>query len=161
MVAETQAPWLSSDNLRWATVIQTSHERAFGTRLFTGSSTAVDSRAHSQELFALAAPVLAHHASNDPLLIYANAAALKLWRRCWSDMVGMPSRLTAPEQERTERAQALSKAQRVDAFQGYRGIRIDSQGRRFVIHNARIWTLWNEHGEACGQAASFSDWWWL
>lgn len=105
--------------------------------------------------------MLAHNTRQDPTLIYANAAALKLWCRRWSQMVGMPSRLTAPEQERRERAQALGSAQQQDAVRGYQGIRVDSQGRQFVINNARIWTVWDEQGERCGQAASFSNWWWI
>ena len=94
-------------------------------------------------------------------MVYVNAAALQLWRRRWEQMVGMPSRLTAPPGERAERASALSQAGRIDAYQGYRGIRIDSQGRRFLIDNARIWTLWDARGQRCGQAASFTRWWWL
>jgi hypothetical protein len=30
-----------------------------------------------------------------------------------------------------------------------------------MIQNARIWTLWDQHQHACGQAASFSNWWWI
>ena len=105
--------------------------------------------------------MLAHNDSSDPALVYANAAALKLWQRRWAQMVGMPSRLTAPEQERRERAQALGNARQQDAYQGYSGIRIDSQGHRFVINNARIWTLWDLNGQRCGQAATFASWHWL
>ena len=162
MVVDLHAPWLSPENLRWATIIQISHQRAFGRDLLPGHQSDQESiRSSSQHLFSAAGPVLAHDGGSDPALIYANAAALRLWRRRWRQMVGMPSRLTAPEQERQERAQALGSAQKMDAFHGYRGIRIDSEGRRFVINNARIWTLWDEQGECCGQAASFSNWWWI
>jgi hypothetical protein len=34
-------------------------------------------------------------------------------------------------------------------------------GRRFRIEGARLWTLRNEAGDACGQAACFESWWWL
>ena len=164
MVVDTPFPalWLSPDAQRWALIIEASHSRAFGSPLVARHPVASDAkRSHCQELFACPSPVLAHDGGSDPALIYANAAALRLWRRRWSQMVGMPSRLTAPEQERQERAQALGSAQKMNAFQGYRGIRIDSEGRRFVINNARIWTLWDEKGECCGQAASFSNWWWI
>jgi hypothetical protein len=50
---------------------------------------------------------------------------------------------------------------RREAISNYSGIRIDSQGRRFRIEGARLWTLRNEAGEACGQAACFESWWWL
>ena len=72
-----------------------------------------------------------------------------------------PSRLTAPNSERAERSNALGQAKRLDAVQNYRGIRISRKGRRFMINKARIWTLWDADERACGQAACFSDWWWL
>ena len=105
--------------------------------------------------------MLAHGNSADPVLVYANAAALQLWGRPWADMVGMPSRLTAPDEVRSERRQALQVAQRQEAIRRYGGVRIDRAGRRFMIRNARIWTLWDEEQRSCGQAACFSDWWWL
>ena len=73
-------------------------------------------------------------------------------------MVGMPSRLTAPANERKKRTTALFQAKQAHAIKNYQGIRMDSKGRRFLIHNARIWTLWDEEGPAFGQAASFTNW---
>ena len=160
-MAESTAAWLSPENQRWAQTIERSHQRAFGRGLLPGHACADQIRTRAQSLFSASDPVLAHNSNQDPTLVYANAAALLLWRRDWNAMVGMPSRLTAPEQARAERAQALGSAQTMDAFQGYRGIRIDSTGRRFVIDNARIWTLWDAQGERCGQAASFGRWWWI
>ena len=96
-----------------------------------------------------------------PCLIYANRAALSLWRRSWPGMVGMPSRHTAEPEVRASRQQALARAHKQQAITGYSGIRIDSQGRRFAIQGACIWTLIDSHGKACGQAAAFSNWHWL
>lgn len=158
---EPSAAWLSPEHQRWALIIESSHQRAFGRGLLQGDFAPDQTRTRAQSLFSKREPVLAHNGNQDPSLIYANAAALLLWRRDWNAMVGMPSRFTAPEQERQERAQALGSAEKMDAFQGYRGIRIDSEGRRFVIDNARIWTLWDAQGERCGQAASFASWWWI
>ena len=76
-------------------------------------------------------------------------------------MVGMPSRLTAEPQERQSRALALQQALNQQAIEGYSGIRISSSGRRFQIQNARLWSLQDPDGHACGQAAAFSAWWWL
>jgi hypothetical protein len=73
----------------------------------------------------------------------------------------MPSRLTAEPAERASRRQALVAARAQEAIEGYRGIRIDSRGRRFAIEGARLWTLRNGSGQPCGQAASFSSWWLL
>ena len=105
--------------------------------------------------------MLAHGTEQDPSLSYANAAALQLWDSHWDGLIGMPSRLTAPDSERAERSSALGQAKRLDAVQNYRGIRISRKGRRFMINKARIWTLWDAEERICGQAACFSDWWWL
>jgi hypothetical protein len=75
--------------------------------------------------------------------------------------VGLPSRLTAPTTEQAERSLALSEAKSQDAIEGYCGIRISRKGQRFMIKNARIWTLWDQQQQAFGQAASFSNWWWI
>jgi hypothetical protein len=56
-------------------------------------------------------------------LIYANRAALGLWRRNWSTMVGMPSSQTAEPQQRASRQQALATAQQQHAISDYSGIR--------------------------------------
>ena len=103
---------------------------------------------------------MAHGTGSDPLILYGNSAALQLWGLRWEQLVGMPSRLTAPEEERSERQTALTEAQTKEAIRGYSGTRISQGGRRFQIRDARIWTLWNEDNLCCGQAACFSDWWW-
>ncbi len=111
-----------------------------------------------QDLFSSDVAVLAHDNSRDPLLIYANATALRLWERPWEDMIGMPSRYTAEAEARSQRDSALQQAKQGDAFEGYSGVRVSRTGQRFMISNARIWTLWDETGRDCGQAAAFSSW---
>ena len=148
---QAPAPWLTPGKQQLAQLILGSHQRAFGRPLAPSA----------QELFCADLVVLAHDGSADPCLTYANAAALRLWERPWNAMVGIPSRLTAEPQERASRRQALQQALNQDAIEGYSGIRISSSGRRFQIHNARLWTLHNAEGGPCGQAAAFSDWWWL
>ena len=105
--------------------------------------------------------VLAHDGAADPLLSYANRAALTLWRRRWSEMVDLPSRLTAEPAERRARSAVLARALRSEAIEGYGGIRIDSTGRRFAIEAACLWSLRDGTGRPCGQAARFSRWWLL
>ena len=92
---------------------------------------------------------------------YANGAALQLWSRCWDEMIGMPSRLTAPKREQTQRQAALSRVMQQDAIKNYQGIRIDSTGQEFLVRNVRVWTLWNEDGLSFGQAAAIKEWWTL
>jgi hypothetical protein len=142
-------------------MLLSSHQRAFGTPLVAGLAGGATPRQAAQEVFAADRAVLAHDGSADPRLIYANATALRLWRRRWDAMVGLPSRLTAAPAERQERALSLALAQEKEALQGYGGIRVDSSGRRFRIERAKLWTLRDGLGLTRGQAASFASWWWL
>jgi len=156
------APWLEPPQRQLAACILQSHQASFERPLLASG----DPEHQAQELFACPTVLLAHDGSNPgsdpgPRLIYANAAALQLWERPWRELVGLPSRLTAEPQERKGRARMLVLAREQHAIQGYSGVRISSSGRRFQIRNARLWTLWTAAGEPCGQAAAFSDWWWL
>ena len=155
-------PWLTPELHTIAQRIVAGHAAGFGTALLAP----VDPAHLAAELFALDTLVLAHDGADPdgdpgPRLIYANAAALRLWRRPWAEQIGLPSRLTAEPQERPGRARMLVNARQEHALTGYCGIRIDSTGRRFQIRNARLWTLRDGNGTPCGQAAAFSDWWWL
>ena len=156
-----EAAWLTADKQGLAGLLLQAHQRAFGRSLIAAAHPGRSKQQLCQELFACAFPVLAHGTGQDPKLSYANAAALQLWETHWDELIGMPSRLTAPDSERAERSNALGQAKRLDAVQNYRGIRISCKGRRFMINKARIWTLWDAEEQVCGQAACFSDWWWL
>jgi hypothetical protein len=160
------APWLTATAVSTAEQILSSHQLAYGTRLLAGLPVDASPGQRAQALFASPFCVLAHDGADPdgdpgPRLIYANRAALILWRRRWAEMVGMPSQLTAEPQERALRRQALRSARAATAIAGYSGVRIDSQGRRFQIRAAQLWTLQAPSGQPCGQAARFSDWHWL
>ena len=159
--AEDSTAWLTAQKLGLAAALLRSHQRAFGRPLLACTGRAASLRLRCQELFACGFPVLAHGTGVDPCLSYANAAALQTWETHWAELIGMPSRLTAPEREQQERRQALGQARNAEAISGYRGIRISRKGRRFMINNARIWTLWDQEERVIGQAACFRDWWWL
>ncbi len=154
-------PWLSEAAIATSGRLLAGHRRAFGRPLLAGVDAGRTPLQAAQELFVAATVVLAHDGAADPRLIYANRAALLLWRRPWGAMVGLPSRLTAEPAERQIRALALEQARRRKALTGYAGIRVDSGGRRFRIENARLWTLLDGGGQPCGQAAAFASWWWL
>lgn len=152
--------WLTPASQQLVVQLLAAHARAFGRPLLTGLCADATPLQWSQALFAAATVVLAHDGADPggdpgPRLIYANRAALQLWRRPWAELVGMPSRHTAEPAERAGRAQALQRVQRLHAIADYSGIRIDSQGRRFQISGARVWSL------PGGQAAAFSAWHWL
>ena len=161
VIASTNAPWLRPDAQALINSLLISYQRAFAQPLLVCDQSDPFHRTAAQELFASPIAVLAHDHSPDPLLTYVNNKALRIWGHRWQTMVGMPSRLTAEESARGERASALQQAHQNAGFKGYCGIRINQAGRRFMIHNARIWPLWNANNEVCGQAAAFSNWWWL
>lgn len=155
-------PWLSPASIALAERILVSHSPAFGGPLLAGVGSGRSARQRAQELFAASVVVLAHDGGQDPRLLYANRAALRLWRRRWGEMVGMPSRLTAAPQERPDRAVALEKVRSGGAIRGYGGVRVDRAGRRFRIEGARLWNLeMPREGGGGGQAAAFSRWWWI
>lgn len=139
----------------------TSHRLAFGRGLLAANQAQLSESQAAQELFAAPQVVLAHDGSADPLLTYGNRAALRLWKRPWSTLVGLPSRLTAEASQRHERQRMLERAWAAGAIEGYTGVRVDSEGRRFQIRAARLWSLVDGDGRPCGQAAAFSDWCWL
>jgi hypothetical protein len=154
-----EPPWLQEPVLEVVGWIVGSHQAAFGSPLLAGVEPWRSPRLVGQEVFAADQVVLAHDGGADPRLIYANAAALRLWKRPWSEMIGLPSRLTAEPKERQARAEALALARRQEALRGYGGIRVDSTGVRFQIDGASLWTLRDDQGESHGQAARFGQWW--
>lgn len=155
------APWQTLEIQGLITSLLLSHRRAFNSPLLACDRPGTSRRLSAQELFSSSMAVLAHNNAGDPCLTYANATALTLWKRPWSDMVGMPSRLTAAPSERLERTASLKQALARESINTYSGIRVDRHGQSFLIRNARIWTLWDEEGRRWGQAAAFSSWWWL
>lgn len=154
-------PWLRPETLRLTRTLLDSHRQAFSRSLLAGCDERLSDRQAAQELFTASRVVLAHDGSPDPRLIYANRSALMLWRCDWCTLVGLPSRLTAEPERRGDRRRMLEQALDLGAIEGYTGVRIDRQGRRFLIQRARLWTLTDRNGRPCGQAATFSDWFWL
>ena len=102
--------------------------------------------------------VLSHDRSPDPILNYANELGLTLFELSWSEMVVLPSRLTAEPVHQSERARLLDTVASRGYIDDYRGIRISKSGRRFRIDNAIVWNVIDDTGSMRGQAAMFSTW---
>lgn len=105
--------------------------------------------------------VVSHGMEEDPLLNYGNQVALELWEMTWEQLVRTPSRLTAEPVNRAEREWMLEQARTRGYFDTYRGVRVTSTGRRFLVENAFIWNVVDGEGRRVGQAATFSQWTWL
>ncbi len=112
----------------------------------------------AQKLFDAPFVVVSHDTSADPILNYGNRSALELWETDAEIFLEMPSRLTAEPMEREERAEMLRRTAESGFIDDYRGVRISSSGRRFLIERATIWNLVDPQGRPAGQAATFSDW---
>ena len=156
MSEAVEASWLSPQLLGLTALLLESHQRLFQRPLIRSQSI----RLAAQELFVLDQVVLCHDGSEDPRFLYANRAALQLFSRNWEQMVGMPSRLSASANQRLSRREQLELARRQDKLENYSGVRVNSQGRRFQIRGARIWSLIDQERHYSGQAACFSQWWW-
>ncbi len=117
-----------------------------------------DTRHQARTLFEVPFVIVSHGTEQDPILNYGNQAALDLWEMSWEKFTTTPSRLTAEVGDRIERGRMLERA-RVDGyFKGYRGVRISSTGRRFLVEQAVIWNVIDPTGNLIGQAAMFSHW---
>ena len=112
----------------------------------------------SRRLFEALFVVVSHGTQADPVLNYGNRAALELWQIDLPTLLKTPSRETAEPVHRDERARLLERTTRDGFVDDYRGIRITSTGRRFLIEQATVWNLIDESGNYVGQAATFSDW---
>jgi hypothetical protein len=115
-----------------------------------------DVQAH--RLFQAPFVVVSHGAETDPVLNYGNRMALDLWEMTWDQLVQTPSRLTAEPINRAEREWMLEQAKTRGYLDTYRGVRITSTGRRFLVENALIWNIVDAEGRRVGQAATFSTW---
>lgn len=120
----------------------------------TGDPAAADAR----RLFEAPQVVVAHGTQADPILNYGNRAALELWETDFPTLATMPSRLTAEAPRREERARLLERTARDGYVDDYRGVRISTTGRRFLIERAIVWNLVDAEGRPVGQAATFAEW---
>jgi hypothetical protein len=112
----------------------------------------------AEAVFSASFVLVSHGTEPDPVLNYGNAAALKLWEVTWEELTRMPSRLTAEEPNREERARLLEGVTRRGFTDDYSGVRVSKSGKRFRIDRATVWNVSTEDGKPCGQAAIFRDW---
>ncbi|MFP4247910.1 MAG: MEKHLA domain-containing protein [Halochromatium sp.] len=102
--------------------------------------------------------VLSHGTEPDPIFNYANLSAQRLFEMTWAQLTAMPSRLSAEPLSREERAHLLAAVAEHGFIDDYRGVRVSSSGRRFMIEQATVWNLTDAQGRPAGQAATFAQW---
>lgn len=148
-------PWQTPNWIAHTQILLNSYHHFLGEELIPLSGS---DQEQSQALFETDFVVVSHGTEADPILNYGNQTALNLWEMDLETLLRTPSRMTAEPVHRDERARLLERTSRDGYVDDYRGIRIASTGRRFLIEKAIVWNLINDDGELVGQAATFSDW---
>jgi hypothetical protein len=148
-------PWQEHNWIEHTQILLTSYRRFLGVELIAPVGSEED---QSRALFEAPFVVVSHGTQDDPILNYGNQPALDLWEMELETLLQTPSRMTAEPVHRDERARLLERTSRDGFVDDYRGIRIASTGRRFLIEKAIVWNLVNGDGDRVGQAATFSDW---
>lgn len=149
------APWQQPDWITRTQIILDSFSKLLGRELIDRTGSAEE---QSQRLFEADFVVVAHNTADDPILMYGNQRALKLWETDLESLLQMPSRKTAEPVHRDERAELLRRVTEDGFIEDYQGIRISATGKRFRIHQAIVWNLTDKAGNHAGQAATFSEW---
>ncbi len=146
---------MSSSNIdsMIAVSILDSHAARVGTELVNRTG---NHDSDAQALFDLDAVILSHDGGDDPHFVYANQAAADLWRMPVVELIGMPSRLSAPPEHQASRASMLKDAAGAGVLRGYAGERIAKDGTRFMIEDATLWTV--DYPQGPGQAVVFTNW---
>ena len=147
--------WAHPSVIVWTQCLLESYRHWTGRELLGRSGSREDL---AQALFDAPFVVVSHGADPDPILNYGNLAALELWEMTWGQFTQTPSRLTAEPLNQEERAAMLRIAEQQGYFEGYRGVRISSTGRRFLVEDATVWNVLDPSGRRIGQAATFTRW---
>lgn len=142
-------------SVAWSQLLLDSFHRWTGRELLPRGGSPEE---QAQALFAAPFVVVSHGIERDPILNYGNQAALGLWEMSWAQLTSTPSRLTAEPMNQDERARMLAVAEVKGYFSGYRGIRVSSTGKRFLIEEATVWNVVDSYGARLGQAATFARW---
>ena len=112
----------------------------------------------AENLFNANFVLVSHDTQPDPIFNYGNQTALDLWEFDWHHFTELPSRLSAEPLAQIHRDRLMLEVKNTGYIQNYRSIRISRTGKRFWVENATIWNVTDNHGNAIGQAATFSKW---
>ena len=151
----TDTPWQDQSRIIHTQRMLDSFRRFVGCELIPRESNPEN---EARTLFEAAFVVVSHGIQEDPILNYGNRMALALWEMDFATLTSIPSRLTAEPMHRDERALLMARAARDGYVDDYRGVRISSSGKRFLIEQAIVWNVVDNEGQRIGQAATFSHW---
>ena len=138
-----------------AKLIRHSYNQWLLTELIPESTSEQD---FAKRLFEADFAVVTHNTAADPIFNYANQKALELFEFDWQDFTGLPSKYSAEPVNQSERERLLAVVTKNGYIDHYEGIRLSRTGKRFVIKNAVVWNLIDNHQVYQGQAACFNQW---
>jgi len=138
-------------------LISSSFERLLG-RTLVSQQSQIDELGLEQALYQAPFVLLSHGVESDPIFNFANLAAQNLFEIPWQEFICLPSRFSAEQPNREERARLLQTVNEQGYIDDYSGIRISSSGKRFMIKQAIVWNLLSAEGVIMGQAAMFKHW---
>ena len=102
--------------------------------------------------------VVSHNSEADPVFNYGNKVALELFELRWDDFAKLPSRLSAEPHIREEREKLLARVRKYGFIEDYKGVRVSSSGKRFLVEDSIVWNMTDENGIYRGQAAVLYKW---
>jgi hypothetical protein len=102
--------------------------------------------------------VVSHNAEADPVFNYGNKVALELFEMKWNVFTKLPSRLSAEPHTREEREKLLARVRKYGFIEDYKGVRVSSSGKRFLVEDSIVWNMIDENGTYRGQAAVLYKW---
>lgn len=110
---------------------------------------------HKYDWLHMEAPfgLLVHNAMNDPIFIYANNTAQKIFNYTLDEFLMLPSRLSAANTEQSDRNRLLQEVEDYGISQGYTGDRINKQGEKFHISKGSVWKILDNSQKRIATAA--------
>jgi hypothetical protein len=147
--------WTLPSVIAWSKQLLDSFHHWTGRDLLVRSGSIED---QARALFDAPFVVVSHGTEPDPILNYGNQTALDLWEMTWDRLTCTPSHQTAEPMNRAERARMLRQVEERGYYDQYRGVRISSTKRRFLVEDAVVWTVMDAQDRSLGQAATFSRW---
>jgi predicted DCC family thiol-disulfide oxidoreductase YuxK len=157
-LCETTMPWQDPAVIRQSQRLIRSFQHWTGRSLLPENELTHDPELSAAALFGAKFVVVSHGTEADPIFNYGNQTALDLWEFDWAAFTQLPSRLSAEPVAQAERDRLLAQAQTQGYISDYRGVRIARSGQRFMIESVLLWTVLDEQGAPCGQAAMFANW---
>ena len=147
--------WEEPAVVTWCQLLLDSYRHWTGRELLARTGNAEE---QARVLFTAPFVVVSHGTEADPILNYGNRIAMELFELDWAQLTRMPSRFTAEPLNQAERERMLAQAAAYGYLDDYRGVRISSSGRRFLVENALVWNVVDQTHKLHGQAATFARW---